>query len=155
MRVDVLHRSRNVSVLDYRCDAGPDEAPADEHHDVFSLSYVRRGSFGYRCRGEAHELVAGSTLIGKAKDTYRCTHDHHLGGDECLSFKFSDALVDSLGAPEAAWSARAVGRFHAAATRAGGKDNGLPGVRADYAPNYHAAFVLDPDANNVEAVCYA
>ena len=49
----------------------------------------------------------------------------------------------------------AVGRFHAAATRAGGKDNGPPGVRADYAPNYYAAFVLDPDANNVEAVCYA
>jgi catechol 2,3-dioxygenase-like lactoylglutathione lyase family enzyme len=49
----------------------------------------------------------------------------------------------------------AVTRFHSAAVAAGGKDNGPPGVRADYAANYYAAFALDPDGNNVEAVCYA
>jgi catechol 2,3-dioxygenase-like lactoylglutathione lyase family enzyme len=49
----------------------------------------------------------------------------------------------------------AVSRFHEAALRAGGKDNGKPGVRADYAPTYYAAFVLDPDGNNVEAVTHA
>src|SRR5262245_11188642 len=38
--------------------------------------------------------------------------------------------------------------FHAAALASGGKDNGAPGVREDYAPNYYAAFVLDPDGNN-------
>ncbi|HKE94203.1 MAG TPA: VOC family protein [Povalibacter sp.] len=47
----------------------------------------------------------------------------------------------------------AVERFHRAGLAAGGKDNGAPGVRADYAPNYFAAFLLDPDGNNVEAVC--
>jgi len=47
----------------------------------------------------------------------------------------------------------AVDRFHAAALAAGGKDNGPPGVRADYSPTYYAAFLLDPDGNNVEAVC--
>jgi hypothetical protein len=46
-----------------------------------------------------------------------------------------------------------VNRFHAAGVASGGKDNGAPGVRADYADNYYAAFVLDPDGNNVEAVC--
>ena len=48
---------------------------------------------------------------------------------------------------------KAVDRFHQAGLKAGGKDNGKPGLRADYSPNYYAAFLLDPDGNNVEAVC--
>jgi len=47
----------------------------------------------------------------------------------------------------------AVDRFHAAGVEAGGKDNGRPGVRPDYAPTYYAAFLVDFDGNNVEAVC--
>jgi catechol 2,3-dioxygenase-like lactoylglutathione lyase family enzyme len=42
--------------------------------------------------------------------------------------------------------------FHAAAIAAGGTDNGAPGLRTGYAPGYYAAFVLDPDGNNIEAV---
>ncbi len=38
---------------------------------------------------------------------------------------------------------------------AGGKDNGAPGIRAHYHPNYYGAFVFDPDGNNIEAVCHA
>jgi catechol 2,3-dioxygenase-like lactoylglutathione lyase family enzyme len=48
-----------------------------------------------------------------------------------------------------------VDAFHAAALAADGKDNGEPGVREIYHPHYYAAFVLDPDGNNVEAVCHA
>lgn len=48
-----------------------------------------------------------------------------------------------------------VDAFHAAALAAGGRDNGAPGVRAQYHPSYHGAFVLDPDGNNIEAVCHA
>lgn len=47
---------------------------------------------------------------------------------------------------------RAVDRFHAAGLEAGGRDHGKPGLRADYSPTYYAAFLLDPDGNNVEAV---
>jgi catechol 2,3-dioxygenase-like lactoylglutathione lyase family enzyme len=47
-----------------------------------------------------------------------------------------------------------VDAFHAAALEAGGTDNGGPGVRELYHPNYYGAFVLDPDGNNVEAVCH-
>lgn len=43
--------------------------------------------------------------------------------------------------------------FYAAGMKAGGSDNGPPGVRADYSPTYYAAFLLDPDGNNLEAVC--
>ena len=46
----------------------------------------------------------------------------------------------------------AVDRFHAAALAAGGRDHGKPGERAQYHPGYYAAFVLDPDGNNIEAV---
>jgi catechol 2,3-dioxygenase-like lactoylglutathione lyase family enzyme len=49
----------------------------------------------------------------------------------------------------------AVDRFHATALAAGGRDNGPPGVREIYHPNYYGAFVLDPDGNNIEAVCHA
>jgi catechol 2,3-dioxygenase-like lactoylglutathione lyase family enzyme len=48
-----------------------------------------------------------------------------------------------------------VDAFHASAIAAGGKDNGAPGLRPHYHPDYYGAFVLDPDGNNVEAVCHA
>jgi len=51
-------------------------------------------------------------------------------------------------------SRAAVGAFHAAALQAGGKDNGKPGLRPDYGASYYAAFVFDPDGNNLEAVTH-
>ena len=50
---------------------------------------------------------------------------------------------------------RTVDAFHRAGLAAGGKDNGAPGLRPHYHPNYYGAFVLDPDGHNVEAVCHA
>jgi len=47
-----------------------------------------------------------------------------------------------------------VDQFYSAALQAGGKDNGPPGIREHYHPNYYGAFVFDPDGNNVEAVCH-
>ncbi len=46
-----------------------------------------------------------------------------------------------------------VDSFHAAALRAGGRDNGQPGLRPDYDPNYYAAFIVDPDGYRIEAYC--
>lgn len=53
-----------------------------------------------------------------------------------------------------AQSRAVVDAFYKAAMAAGGKDNGAPGVRPHYHPNYYGAFVLDPDGHNVEAVCH-
>jgi catechol 2,3-dioxygenase-like lactoylglutathione lyase family enzyme len=50
-------------------------------------------------------------------------------------------------------SRRQVDEFYRRAIKSGGRDNGAPGIRADYHPDYYAAFVLDPDGNNIEAVC--
>lgn len=44
--------------------------------------------------------------------------------------------------------------FHRAALAAGGRDNGAPGIRAKYHPDYYGAFVFDPDGHNIEAVCH-
>jgi len=53
-----------------------------------------------------------------------------------------------------AGSRKAVEAFHTAGLQAGGRDNGAPGLRLDYSPNYYGAFLIDPDGNNVEAVCF-
>jgi catechol 2,3-dioxygenase-like lactoylglutathione lyase family enzyme len=54
----------------------------------------------------------------------------------------------------AAQDRAAVDAFYRAAIAAGGKDNGALGLRPHYHPNYYAAFVLDPDGHNIEAVCH-
>lgn len=53
-----------------------------------------------------------------------------------------------------ATSREQVRQFYAAALAAGGKDNGAPGLRPNYHPNYYGAFVIGPDGHNIEAVCH-
>ena len=50
---------------------------------------------------------------------------------------------------------KSVAAFHAGALGAGGENNGEPGLRADYGPNYYAAFAIDPDGYRIEAYCGA
>lgn len=92
----VIHRGP-VTVIDYRCQAGPDDEPFVELHETYSLSYVRKGTFGYRTRGVSHELVTGCVLIGSPGDEYVCTHDHACG-DECLSFQLEREVIEAIGA---------------------------------------------------------
>jgi catechol 2,3-dioxygenase-like lactoylglutathione lyase family enzyme len=51
-------------------------------------------------------------------------------------------------------SRKQVNAFHETAMKVGGRDNGVPGVRSHYHPDYYGAFVLDPDGHNIEAVCH-
>lgn len=66
----------------------------------------------------------------------------------------SGEATDRIHVAFAANSRSDVDAFYTAAIGAGGRDNGPPGVRAQYHPNYYGAFVLDPDGNNIEAVCH-
>jgi catechol 2,3-dioxygenase-like lactoylglutathione lyase family enzyme len=66
----------------------------------------------------------------------------------------NDASSGKLHVAFAASSRAAVDSFHRAALAAGGLDNGAPGLRPHYHANYYAAFVLDPDGHNIEAVCH-
>lgn len=102
----VFH-SESLAVFDFECTAGPGDQPYLEHHENFSVSYVRRGSFGYRSRGRASELVAGSILTGHPGDEFMCTHDH-VHGDRCLSFQLTPALADSIASGTEVWRAGAL-----------------------------------------------
>jgi catechol 2,3-dioxygenase-like lactoylglutathione lyase family enzyme len=77
-------------------------------------------------------------------------------GDSEPFFVFADNEQPGEGTHVAfrASSRAQVDGFYEAAMAAGGKDNGAPGIRAQYHPNYYAAFVHDPDGINVEAVCH-
>src|SRR5262245_27277973 len=107
MPAEVIYQHGPLSVVDYRCSAGPRERPFVERHASFSVSYVRKGSFGYRVRGVSYDLVTGSVLLGHRGDEYVCTHDHVVG-DECLSFYLEPELVDALGGRTEIWRAARV-----------------------------------------------
>ena len=86
-----------------------------------------------------HDPAAGFGANGKP--------DFWIGGEGGLDKPLHVAIV--------AKDRATVDAFHKAAMAAGGRDNGAPGIRAHYHPNYYGAFVLDPDGHNIEAVCHA
>jgi AraC-like DNA-binding protein len=102
MSSTTLLQRPSITVSDFRCSAVPGDKPFTEQHRCHSISYVRKGSFGYRCRGMEHELVAGSVLVGFPGTEFICTHDH-VCGDECLSFFLEPALVEAAGERSEAW----------------------------------------------------
>jgi AraC-like DNA-binding protein len=102
MEVTTLLQRPAISVSDFRCDAGPGDTPFVEQHRAYSISYVRKGSFGYRSRGRHFELVSGSVLVGHPGDEYVCSHDHACG-DECLSFFLGPELVEAIGDRAEVW----------------------------------------------------
>jgi AraC-like DNA-binding protein len=95
MAVTAILERDSLSVVDYRCTAQRGEAAFVEQHAAYAIAYVQSGSFGYHSRGRSYELVAGSLLVARAGDEYRCTHDH-AHGDRCLSFQLGPALVDAI-----------------------------------------------------------
>jgi AraC-like DNA-binding protein len=100
-RTTLLQRG-SITVSEFRCSAGPGDKPFAEQYQSHSISYVRKGSFGCRCRGRSFELVAGSVLVGYPGDEFICTHDHCCG-DECLSFFLSPEVVEAIGDRPEAW----------------------------------------------------
>jgi AraC family transcriptional regulator len=98
----------SLSVAGYHCEARRGDAAFPEVHAGHTLSYVRRGTFGYVCRGGRYELVPGAVLVGAPGDEYTCTHDPSVGGDECLSVRLGPELLHELGPREGAWYAGAL-----------------------------------------------
>jgi AraC family transcriptional regulator len=145
MRITPLAQSPSIAVGDYRCAAGPGDAPFVERHAATCLSYVRRGSFGYRVGGRSFELVAGSALVGRAGDEYMCTHDH-VCGDDCLTFHLAPALAASLDDRAETWRSGGVPPLPelmvlgelAQAAAAGGSDVGLDEIGHLFAARFVA-----------------
>ena len=86
------------------------------------------------------------------------TDAHHAGfganGKPSFWIGTGKPLQGSLHVAFLAESRAAVDAFHAAALAAGGRDNGAPGLRPHYHPDYYGAFVYDLDGHNIEAVCH-
>ena len=91
----------------------------------------------------AEQTESGHPAAGFGKDG---KPDFWIGGEGRLDKPLHVAIV--------AKDRAAVDAFYQAALVAGGKDNGAPGLRAHYHPNYYGAFILDPDGHNIEAVCH-
>jgi AraC-like DNA-binding protein len=96
-----------VRVIDYRCEAGPGDPSFIEHHDRYTVSYVREGAFGYRVGRRTHEMAPGSVLIGRPGDAYLCTHEH-VCGDACLSVHLSAEAVGTMGGLDGRWETSAL-----------------------------------------------
>lgn len=93
------------------------------------------GALGLKVEGEGPGFFFCDELYVSSPEAHE---DFHLTGRTHLAFQAGDQAM--------------VQRFHAAVLAAGGRDNGAPGVREKYHPGYYAAFALDPDGNNIEAV---
>ena len=97
---------------------------------------------GYKCLSEATQSLgygAGNVVLWISKTETPVPSDKNSG----LHFCFDAPTRKSVDA------------FYKAALSSGGKDNGKPGLRADYGENYYAAFVIDPDGYRLEAYCSA
>ena len=95
---------------------------------------------GYKC------LSQGEGSLGYGRDTVALW----IGAAERpVAADAKSGLHFCFSAP----TRKSVDAFHAAALRTGGRDNGKPGVRPDYSPDYYAAFVVDPDGYRIEAYC--
>jgi AraC family transcriptional regulator len=102
MQAATIFQRESISVVDCRCSAGPGDVPFVEVHEEHSVSYVRRGTFGYRAGGESFELVTGAMVVGYPGGEFMCTHDHSEG-DECLSFRLDERAVEAVGGPSEVW----------------------------------------------------
>ena len=118
------------------------------HHIDFAVTdFERSREFYMRAL-----LPLGLTLLIDRR------HGRELSGfgvppDPELWIRQGSLLTPRLHVALAAPSRAAVDAFHAAALEAGGRDQGAPGLRPRYAEHYYAAYVLDPDGHNIEAVC--
>jgi catechol 2,3-dioxygenase-like lactoylglutathione lyase family enzyme len=95
---------------------------------------------GYSC------LSAGATSLGYGKDGVALwvgAAERPVPADDASGLHICFSAADR----------KSVDAFHAKALRAGGRDNGKPGLRKDYGANYYAAFVVDPDGYRIEAYC--
>jgi catechol 2,3-dioxygenase-like lactoylglutathione lyase family enzyme len=93
-------------------------------------------------RIDAAQTGRGSARYGLGRDGYPSLWLYEEGGAR-LPVHVAFTAADR----------EAVDAFHAAALAADGRDNGGPGIRQRYHPAYYAAYVFDPDGNNIEAVC--
>ncbi|KAL0938328.1 glyoxalase bleomycin resistance protein dioxygenase [Colletotrichum truncatum] len=113
--------------------------PASMHKEVVEWYLAALAPIGLKKFAEPNEYACGLGI--HAGDFWIASHKaEKVDVPTHIGFKAENRKV--------------IDEFHKAALAAGGKDNGAPGPRPQYHPNYYAAFVFDPAGNNVEVVCH-
>lgn len=122
------------------------------------LDHIGFGVSDYARAKAFYEKALAPLGIGIVMEvTPEQTGDHHAAGfgkDRKPVFWLSPGKVAGMHVAFAAQTRAEVDAFYRAAIAAGGRDNGAPGLRPHYHPNYYGAFVVDPDGHNIEAVCH-
>ena len=122
-----------------------------DHIGLAVSDLARSGAFyeaalaplGYRVLAQIERNSVGGRVVmfGREEPVFVIADNERPGEGNHVAFRAETrAQVDA---------------FHHAALQAGARDNGGPGMRDHYGPNYYAAFVLDPDGFNIEALCHA
>ncbi|NRQ42127.1 VOC family protein [Rheinheimera sp. YQF-2] len=125
------------------------------HHISFGVTNLRRATDFYDAALEPLGYVRVWTDFEGDEDTQAVGYGKPGGGDKLALKQHQNASVAPGPGFHLAFSApsrESVDRFYDAAIRNGGKDNGAPGLRPDYGPNYYAAYVVDPEGFRIEAV---
>jgi catechol 2,3-dioxygenase-like lactoylglutathione lyase family enzyme len=120
-----------------------------DHVTIAVADFTRANAF---YQGALKPLGLGAVMEAEGDDEYAGF------GAEGKAFCWIAAGDKPRGGTHVAFAARTraeVDSFHRAAIAAGGRDNGAPGLRPQYHPNYYGAFIFDPDGNNIEAVCHS
>jgi catechol 2,3-dioxygenase-like lactoylglutathione lyase family enzyme len=120
------------------------------HHIDFPVTDFERSRAFYR---EALAPLGIGVVMDFERDNGQRLAGFGLPPDPTFWIRTGNGTGGKLHIAFLAQSRSAVDAFHEAALRAGGTDNGQPGLRPRYADHYYAAFVLDPDGHNIEAVC--
>jgi catechol 2,3-dioxygenase-like lactoylglutathione lyase family enzyme len=129
--------------------ARTDCAPVIHHIDFAVTDFDRSRAFYL----EALAPLGIGILMDIERDNGRRLVGFGLPPDPTFWIRTGSEMGGRLHIAFSADTRSAVDAFHEAALHAGGTDNGGPGLRPRYAEHYYAAFVLDPDGHNIEAVC--
>jgi catechol 2,3-dioxygenase-like lactoylglutathione lyase family enzyme len=123
-------------------------------HVGFAVSEIERSRRFY----EQALAPLGITLImsvtPEQTESGGTAHGFGSGGKPYFWIGDNERVGEGIHVAFATETRAEVDAFYEAALAAGGRDNGAPGIRPHYHPNYYGAFVLDPDGMNIEAVCH-
>ncbi|RDA94926.1 hypothetical protein CP533_0176 [Ophiocordyceps camponoti-saundersi (nom. inval.)] len=123
--------------------------PKDKFEQCLKIYLEALKPLGYQVRYQYGETVVGlGTSVGQQHIEGYQQADFWLVG---VQGSTGHGIHLAFRAPDRA----IVDQFHSAALKAGAEDNGSPGLRTMYHPNYYGAFFRDPAGNNIEAVCHA
>lgn len=121
-----------------------------DHVSVIVSDYAKSRTFYQQALAQTgHSRLVELAVDGRAQAAGFC---HGDGSDFWISQ--GAANTPPIHVAFRVSSRAAVDAFHKAGLEAGGRDNGAPGLRPQYHPNYYGAYVLDPDGHNIEAVCH-